>query len=60
MLAIVGGVQLFQLLEDEQRVAVDVAADTQDGDTAVLDAQGGEVGARLGDGLFAVRVRYAS
>jgi len=42
---------LFEFAQDEPRVEVDIPADGEDGDAAVRDAQGGEVGSGQGGGL---------
>ena len=41
----------FELFENEARVEVNVATDGEDGDAAVVDVEGGKVGAGKGGGL---------
>lgn len=48
-----GGEEGVELGEDEARVVVDVASDGDDGDAAVGDAEGFDVGARHDGGLDA-------
>ena len=46
------GEQVFEFTEDEARVAVDVAADGEDGDTAVFDSERERGGASVSFFLF--------